>query len=60
VSRAPFDLNYLHALGLAYAQVGRFERARTTLDKAISIAPTHRQLAESRALVDQMAKAQQP
>lgn len=58
VLRAPYDLNYLHALGLAYAQVRRFDQARTTLDKALSIAPGHRQISESRSLVDQMAAKQ--
>lgn len=56
ILRAPRDLNYLHALGLAYAQLGRFERARTTLDRALGLAPGHRQLTESRALVEQMAR----
>jgi tetratricopeptide (TPR) repeat protein len=59
VSRAPFDLNYLHALGLSYAQVGRHDRARTTLDRALQIAPGHRQISESRALVDRMAQETQ-
>jgi tetratricopeptide (TPR) repeat protein len=58
VLRAPNDLNYLHALGLAYAQVRRFDDARTTLDKAIELAPANPQLSESRAIVEQMAKEQ--
>lgn len=57
VSRAPFDLNYLHGLGLAYAQLGRFDQARAALDKALGIAPAHRQISESRALVEHMAAA---
>jgi tetratricopeptide (TPR) repeat protein len=59
VTRAPFDLNYLHALGLAYAQVGRHDRARSTLDRALQIAPSHRQISESRALVERMASESQ-
>lgn len=59
VTRAPFDLNYLHALGLAYAQVGRYERARDTLDRALQIAPGHRQISESRELVERMASEPQ-
>jgi tetratricopeptide (TPR) repeat protein len=55
--RAPFDLNYLHALGLAYAQVGRFRKARETLAKGLEIAPTNAQLNESRTLVEKMASA---
>lgn len=53
---APRDLQYLHALGLAYAQIKRFDKARAALDKAIQIAPDNEQLRESRALVDQMER----
>lgn len=55
VRMAPRDLNYLHALGLAYAQIRRFDQARATLDTALRIAPNHEQLMQSRALLDQMA-----
>jgi uncharacterized membrane protein (DUF2068 family) len=50
------DLNYLHALGLAYAQLKQFDRARATLDKALELDPYHTQIKESRALVDKMAQ----
>jgi tetratricopeptide (TPR) repeat protein len=56
VNKAPFDLNYLHALGLAYAQTKQFAEARTTLDRALQIAPADPRLQDSRALVDQLAQ----
>lgn len=55
VKLAPRDLHYLHALGLAYAQIKEFAKARTTLDQALTIAPGDGRIQESRALVDQMA-----
>lgn len=55
VRKAPRDLNYLHALGLAYAQIKRFDRARAALDTALRIAPEHAQIKESRDLIEQMA-----
>jgi tetratricopeptide (TPR) repeat protein len=57
VANSPRDVSYLHALGLAYAQLKQYDRARTTLDNALQIAPEHPQLRESRALVDRMAGA---
>jgi tetratricopeptide (TPR) repeat protein len=55
VSKAPHDLNYLHALGLAYAQIKQFAKARTTLDRALQIAPADPRIQDSRALVDKLA-----
>jgi len=55
VASSPRDVSYLHALGLAYAQLKQYDRARTTLDNALQIAPEHPQLKDSRALVDRMA-----
>lgn len=55
VLKAPRDLAALHALGLAYAQLKQFDQARATLDRAIQLAPDNTQLAESRAIVDNMA-----
>ncbi len=51
----PHETNDLHALGLAYAQLKQFEKARATLDRATQIAPDNPQIKESRALIDQMA-----
>lgn len=55
VARAPRDINYLRALGLAYAQLGRFDPAREMLDRALQLAPGHTKLAEDRALIDRLA-----
>lgn len=55
VSKKPHEPNYLHALGLAYAQLKQFEKARAMLDRATQIAPDNPQIKESRALIDQMA-----
>jgi tetratricopeptide (TPR) repeat protein len=55
VSKKPHEPNYLHALGLAYAQLKQFEKARAMLDRAIQIEPNNPQIRESRALIDQMA-----
>jgi Flp pilus assembly protein TadD len=55
VSKSPKDLDYLHALGLAYAQVKQFTKARETLDTALSLAPSDTRLQESRAVVDRLA-----
>ena len=54
VSKKPHEPNYLHALGLAYAQLKQFEKARAMLDRAIQIEPNNPQIKESRALIDQM------
>jgi tetratricopeptide (TPR) repeat protein len=55
VSKKPHEPNYLHALGLAYAQLEQFEKARAMLDRATQIEPNNPQIRESRALIDQMA-----
>jgi tetratricopeptide (TPR) repeat protein len=55
IQKARRNITYLHALGLAYAQLGRFDRARAALDRALENEPANLQLQESRKLVDQMA-----
>jgi len=55
VSKKPHEPNYLHALGLAYAQLKQPEKARAILDRAIQSAPDNPQIKESRALIDQIA-----
>jgi tetratricopeptide (TPR) repeat protein len=55
VKNAPFEPNFLHALGLAFVQLGQFERARITLDFACQVAPADTAILDSRALVDRMA-----
>jgi len=58
VGRSSPNTTYLHALGLAYAQIGRFSRARITLDQALELAPGNAQMMESRTLIETMASAQ--
>jgi hypothetical protein len=53
--KKPREANYLHALGLAYARLKQFDRARATLDNALRAAPDNPQIKESRALIDRMA-----
>jgi hypothetical protein len=56
VKHAPLEPNFLHALGLAFVQLGQFDRARITLDFARQVAPADVGIVDSRALVDQMEK----
>ena len=56
VKHAPLEPNFLHALGLAFVQLGQFDRARITLDFARQVAPADAGIVDSRALVDQMEK----
>jgi hypothetical protein len=56
VKHAPFEPNFLHALGLAFVQLGQFDRARITLDFARQVAPADAGIVDSRTLVDQMEK----
>jgi tetratricopeptide (TPR) repeat protein len=55
VSKKPHEPIYLHALGLAYAQLNQPEKARAMLDRAIQIEPENAKIKESRALIDQIA-----
>jgi hypothetical protein len=55
VKHAPFEPNFLHALGLAFVQLGQFDRARITLDFACQVAPADAGIIDSRALVDRMS-----
>ena len=55
-NRAPRDINYLRALGLAYAQIKRYDAAQRTIERALAIAPGHTQLAADLALVKTMRR----
>jgi tetratricopeptide (TPR) repeat protein len=52
----PRDASYMHALGLAYAQLKRFDQSRAMLELALQVAPADARIVDSRALVDQMEK----
>jgi hypothetical protein len=56
VLRSPREPEYLHTLGLDYAQIKQLDRARATLDATLQIAPNDAGLLGSRSLVDQMEK----
>jgi Flp pilus assembly protein TadD len=53
--QAPNDATARRALGLAYAQLRRYEQARLTLQEASALAPDDPQLAEDLALVEGLA-----
>jgi predicted permease len=57
LNQAPTNVQYLHALGLAYAQIKQFNQSRATLDQALHLAPADGHLKDSRALVERMANA---
>jgi tetratricopeptide (TPR) repeat protein len=55
ITKKPHEPIYLHALGLAYAQLKQSDKARAMLDRAIQIEPENAKIKESRVLIDQMA-----
>lgn len=55
VKKAPYDVTCLRALGLAYARLKQFDKARTMLDRAMQTAPHQPGLADDRALVERLA-----
>ncbi len=55
VKKAPYDVTCLRALGLAYARLKQFDKARAMLDRAAQAAPNRPDLAEDRALVERLA-----
>ncbi len=55
VKKAPYDATYLRALGLAYARLKQFDKARTMIDRALQAAPNQPGLAEDRALIERLA-----
>jgi tetratricopeptide (TPR) repeat protein len=55
VKKAPRDITYLRALGLAYARLKQFDKARAALDRALQAAPNQPGLAEDRALIERLA-----
>ncbi len=55
VKKAPYDVTCLRALGLAYARLKQFDKARAMLDRAAQAAPNQPDLAEDSALVERLA-----
>ncbi len=59
VKKAPYDVTYLRALGLAYARLKQFDKARSMLDRALQAAPDNASLREDRALIERLASQEQ-
>jgi tetratricopeptide (TPR) repeat protein len=55
VKKAPYDVTYLRALGLAYARLKQFDKARSMIDRALQAAPNTPGLREDRALIERLA-----
>ncbi|MGQ9547000.1 MAG: tetratricopeptide repeat protein [Roseiflexus sp.] len=60
VKKAPYDVTYLRALGLAYARLKQFDKARSMIDRALQAAPNNSGLREDRALIERLASQEQP
>jgi tetratricopeptide (TPR) repeat protein len=59
VAKSPRDPMYLHALGLAYAQLGEFMRARSALERALAASPNNQQIIDSQTSVEKLATGKQ-
>jgi Flp pilus assembly protein TadD len=57
--KKPNELIYRHALGLAYAQLKKFERAMGELRAALQIAPDDTRLKESLAAIERKMSREQ-
>jgi tetratricopeptide (TPR) repeat protein len=59
VKKAPYDVTYLRALGLAYARLKQFDKARSMIDRALQAAPNTPGLRDDRALIERLASQEQ-
>ncbi len=59
VANSPRDTDYLHALTVAYAKLGEWEKARETIAKAISISPNNPILRQIQERIERMTLAAQ-
>ncbi|NJP04649.1 MAG: tetratricopeptide repeat protein [Chloroflexaceae bacterium] len=50
--QSPEDPNYHHAVGLAYAELGRFDDARKSMNKALALSNNNPRVQQSLALLD--------
>ena len=55
VKKAPYDVTYLRALGLAYARLKQYDKARSMIDRALQAAPNTPGLRDDRALIERLA-----
>jgi Flp pilus assembly protein TadD len=59
VANSPRDTDYLHALAVAYAKLGEWEKARETIAKAITISPNNPILRQIQERIERMTLAAQ-
>ncbi len=58
VANSPRDTDYLHALTVAYAKLGEWEKARETIAKAIKVAPDDPALKQVQERIERAIAAQ--
>ncbi|MDW8213647.1 MAG: tetratricopeptide repeat protein [Roseiflexaceae bacterium] len=58
VANSPRDVDYLHALSVAYAKLGQWDQARETIARAIRIAPDSQALKQVQERIERMSAAQ--
>ena len=58
VANSPRDTDYLHALTVAYAKLGEWEKARETIAKAIKVAPDNPVLKQVQERIERAIAAQ--
>ena len=58
VANSPRDTDYLHALTVAYAKLGEWEKARETIAKAIKVAPDNPALKQVQERIERAIAAQ--
>jgi hypothetical protein len=58
VANSPRDTDYLHALTVAYAKLGEWEKARETIAKAIKVAPNNPALKQVQERIERTIAAQ--
>jgi hypothetical protein len=58
VANSPRDTDYLHALTVAYAKLGEWEKARETIAKAIKVAPDNPALKQVQERIERTIAAQ--
>ncbi len=58
VANSPRDVDYLHALSVAYAKLEQWDKARETIARAIQIAPDSQALKQIQERIERMAVSQ--
>ena len=55
VANSPRDVDYLHALTIAYAKLGWWDQARATIARAINVAPDNQALKQVQERIERMS-----